>query len=89
MRVRDWVIFSIVRVLVFAVPLGILMAIGFEWWIAALIAAAVGFCVSYIFLRPLRDRVAAQLAASRSAAAEATTRTAATTRTDEDAEDAR
>lgn len=83
MRVRAWVIYSVVRVLVFAAPLGILMAIGFEWWIAALIAAAVGFCLSYIFLRPLRDQVALQLAESRSAAAEATTRT------DEDAEDAR
>jgi ABC-type bacteriocin/lantibiotic exporter with double-glycine peptidase domain len=82
-RVRAWVIYSVVRVLVFAAPLGILMAIGFEWWIAALIAAAVGFCLSYIFLRPLRDQVALQLAESRSAAA------AATTRTDEDAEDAR
>ena len=83
MRVRAWVIYSVVRVLVFVVPLGILMAIGFEWWIAALIAAAVGFCVSYIFLRPLRDQVATQLAESRGTAAEAKTRT------DEDAEDAR
>jgi predicted MFS family arabinose efflux permease len=81
--VRAWVIYSVVRVLVFAVPLGILMAIGFDWWIAALIAAAIGFCVSYIFLRPLRDQVATQLAESRSAATEASSRT------DEDAEDAR
>ncbi len=83
MRVRAWVIYSLVRVLVFAVPLGILLAIGFEWWIATLLAAAVGFCVSYIFLRPLREQVATQLAASRGAAAEARLRT------DEDAEDAR
>ena len=83
MRVRAWVIYSIVRVLVFAVPLAILLAIGLEWWIAALVAAAIGLCVSYIFLRPLRDQVATQLAASRSASTEARHRT------DEDAEDAR
>lgn len=81
MRVRAWIVYSLVRVLVFAVPLGILLAIGLEWWIAALVAAAIGLCVSYIFLRPLRDQVATQLADARSAAAEAKLRT------DEDAED--
>ncbi|HWH97803.1 MAG TPA: DUF4229 domain-containing protein [Pseudolysinimonas sp.] len=59
---RAWLVFSALRVLVFAVPFAILLAIGLEWWIAALIAAVVGFCASYIFLRPLRDRVALQLA---------------------------
>lgn len=73
-------LFSVVRVLVFAVPFAVLYAIGLEWWIAALIAAVVGFCVSYIFLRPLRDRVARQLADARSAAAQPTR--------DEEAEDA-
>jgi uncharacterized membrane protein len=66
--VRAVLLFSAVRVLVFAIPFAILFALGLEWWIAALIAAVVGFCVSYIFLRPLRDRVALQLAEARSAA---------------------
>ena len=65
---RAWLLFSAVRVLVFAVPFAILFALGLDWWIAALIAAVVGFCVSYIFLRGLRDRVALQLAEARSAA---------------------
>lgn len=65
MRVRAWVLYSIARVLVFAVPFGILYAIGLDWWIAALIAAAVGFCVSYIFLRGLREGVTTQLAGRR------------------------
>lgn len=65
---RAWLLFSAVRVLVFAIPFAILFALGVDWWIAALIAAVVGFCVSYIFLRGLRDRVALQLAESRSAA---------------------
>ena len=62
---RAVVIYSILRVLAFAVPFGVLYAMGFEWWIAALVAAAIGFCLSYIALRPLREQVAVQLAASR------------------------
>ncbi len=65
---RAWLLFSVARVLAFAVPFAVLFAIGLEWWIAALIAAVVGFCVSYIFLRPLRNRVALQLAEARNAA---------------------
>lgn len=76
---RAWLLFSAVRVLVFAVPFAILFALGIDWWIAALIAAVVGFCVSYIFLRGLRDRVALQLAEARSAAPKPTA--------DEEAED--
>jgi len=66
--VHAWLLFSALRVLVFAIPFGILFALGLEWWLAALIAAVIGFCVSYIFLRGLRDRVAVQLAEARSAA---------------------
>lgn len=80
---RAWLLFSVVRVLAFAVPFAVLFAIGIDWWIAALVAAAIGFCVSYIFLRPLRDRVALQLANARAGAS-----TAATAGTDEDVEDA-
>lgn len=72
-------LFTVLRVLAFAVPFGILFAIGLQWWVAALVAAVIGFCVSYIFLRPLRDRVAQRIVAARSAPA---------TSADEDAEDA-
>jgi hypothetical protein len=78
---RAWVVFSIVRVLVFAVPLGVLLALRVEWWAAAAIAAAIGFCLSYIFLRPLRDQVATQLAEYRARG------TAPTPASDEAAED--
>lgn len=80
---RAWLLFSVVRVLVFAVPFGVLFAIGLDWWVAALLAAAIGFCVSYIFLRPLRDRVALQLAHARAAAGPAPA-----AGSDEDVEDA-
>lgn len=76
---RAVLLFTALRVLVFAVPFAILYALGLEWWLAALIAAVVGFCVSYIFLRPLRDRVALKLAEARTAGPKPTA--------DEEAED--
>ncbi len=63
---RDWLIYTVLRVLAFAVPFGILYALGLEWWVAALIAAVVGFCLSYVLLRSQRDRIALRIAAARS-----------------------
>lgn len=77
---RDWLLYTALRVLAFAIPFGILYAIGLEWWISALIAAVVGFCVSYIFLRRQRDAVALQIVAAREGGTKP--------RADEDAEDA-
>ena len=76
---RDWLLYTALRVLAFAIPFGILYAIGLEWWIAALIAAVLGFCVSYIFLARQRERVALQIVAARAGSAKP--------RADEDAED--
>jgi hypothetical protein len=78
--VRDWLLYSALRVLAFAIPFGILFALGLEWWVAALIAAVIGFCVSYVLLRPQRDRVALRIAEARAAAG--------APKADEDAEDA-
>lgn len=78
---RAWILYSVVRLLLFAVPFGILFAIGAEWWLAALIATALAFCVSYIFLKPLREGVTTQLAARASGKAAPPT-------SDEEAEDA-
>jgi branched-subunit amino acid ABC-type transport system permease component len=68
-RVRAWLLFTALRLLAFVGPFALLFALGVEWWIAAVGAAVIGFCVSYIFLRPLRDRVALQLAAARAGTA--------------------
>lgn len=76
---RAVLLFTVLRVLAFAVPFGILYALGLEWWIAALVAAAVGFCVSYVFLRRQREQVAVQLAEARANGPKP--------RADEDAED--
>lgn len=76
---RDWLLYTALRVLAFAVPFGILYAIGLEWWIAALIAAVVGFCLSYVLLRTQRDRVALRIAEARAGSGRP--------KADEDAED--
>lgn len=62
---RPWIAYSLLRVGLFTVFFAVLFALGLEWWLAAIIAAALGFCVAYIFFRKLRERVAVDLAASR------------------------
>lgn len=62
---RPWISYTLLRIGLFALIFVILMLVGLEPWIAALVAAAVGFCVSYIFFRPLRQEVADELAEAR------------------------
>ena len=56
-----WVSYSVVRVLLFAVPLAVMLALRIEWWIAAIAAALIGASVSFIFLRKPREKVALDL----------------------------
>ena len=65
---RAWLLFTAARLLAFIVPFVLLYALHVDWWIAALGAAVIGFCVSYIFLAPLRERAAIQLAEARAKA---------------------
>lgn len=51
-------LYSLVRVGIFAIVLAVLLLVGIEWWLAAIIAAVVGLCVAYIFFGKLRDAVA-------------------------------
>jgi hypothetical protein len=62
---RPWIAYTLLRVGLFAALFAVLLALGLEWWLAALVAAGLGFCVSYIFFRRLRERVAADLADAR------------------------
>ena len=62
---RPWIAYTLVRVGLFALFFTVLYLIGLDWWLAALLAAALGFLVAYIFFRGLRTRVAGQLAAAR------------------------
>jgi len=68
--VPAWLSYSLLRVLMFAVPLGVLLALRIEWWLAALVAAVIGLCLSYIFLRTPRENVARDLYAARHPASE-------------------
>ena len=55
------VYYSVLRVVMFAVPLVILLALGVEWWLAAVLAAVIGLSLSVIFLRNSRNGVARDL----------------------------
>jgi hypothetical protein len=66
--VRAWVIYSIVRVGLFLALFALLYLLKVEWWVAAIAAAIIALCISYIFLGRLRGRVAEEVAARRAAA---------------------
>jgi divalent metal cation (Fe/Co/Zn/Cd) transporter len=55
---RQWAIYSLIRLGIFAVALAILLIIGVNPWVSAIGAAVIAFCISYIFLRRARDAVA-------------------------------
>ena len=88
--VRAWILYSALRVGVFLVLFvglyALTTSIGFDpaWLISALAAAVLAFCISYIFFRPLRERVALDVVAARAGTAKAP---AAKAGSDEDVED--
>lgn len=61
---RYWLVYTVFRVLMFAIPFGLVVAVNPDLWpLAAVIGAVVSFCGSYIFLRKQREAMAADLAA--------------------------
>ena len=78
---RAWVIYSVVRVGLFAGVFLLLWLLGIEWWLAAISAAVIALCISYIFFGKLRARVAEEIEARRKAAG------VPAANSDEDAED--
>ena len=72
MRVRAWVLYSLIRLGLFAVVFAVLYLVQVPWWLAAILAAVIGFCVAYIFFRPLRERMALELAEARARSGERT-----------------
>jgi hypothetical protein len=65
-RVRPWIKYTLIRIVLFAGVLAILMLFTpAPPWLATVIAAVVGLCVSYIFFRPQRDELALTIAARR------------------------
>ena len=61
---RYWLVYTVLRVLMFAIPFGLVVAVNADLWpLAAVVGAVVSFCGSYIFLRKQREAMAADLAA--------------------------
>ena len=56
---RPWLTYSLLRIGLFAAVFAVLALSGVNTILAAVIAAVFGLCVTYIFFRPQRDRVAA------------------------------
>lgn len=81
-RVPPVLVYTVLRLLAFFVPLGILLVLRIEPWIAAVLSALIGLAVSFIVLRAPREKVAEGIYDRRHG-----THTPDTT--DEDAEDAR
>lgn len=67
MNKRSWITFTVVRLLAFFVPLIALLAIQVNPWVAAVLAAVIGLCVSFIFLRRPRESVAREIYEARHA----------------------
>lgn len=63
-----WIPYTLLRLALFGAVFGILFLLGVHYLIAAAAAAIIGLTVSYIFFPVLRNRVAAEFAASREAA---------------------
>ena len=68
MRTRSAVLYSVLRLLAFLVPFGVLMLFPvFQdlYWLAAIFAALIGLALSLLFLRRPLDDVTSTLAARR------------------------
>jgi len=76
------VLYSLIRLGIFALALAVLLVVGVNLWVAAFGAAVVGFCISYIFLTRQRDAVAKTMVAAKSSS----TRSAPERDLDNDAE---
>jgi hypothetical protein len=63
--VPTWIVYTVLRVLLFAVPLALLLAAQVNPWVSAAVAAACGLSASLIFLRRPRETIANDLYAAR------------------------
>ena len=64
-RIPSWLTYTVLRLVLFAVPLVILLLMGIVWWAAVIAAALIGLCLSYILLAKQRHAVASDLYAAR------------------------
>lgn len=61
---RAWLLYSLVRIGIFAAVFALLYVLlgPTLWWVAAIFAAVIALCISYIALGGLRGRVTGELA---------------------------
>jgi L-lactate permease len=83
---QTWLVYTLLRLGVFAVTLVVLIALQITPWVATLIGAVISLCVSIIFLRKPREAASMTLYEARNNRHQAS-RPAAPTSEDEDVED--
>lgn len=62
---KAWLVYTLVRLGIFAAVLAVLLVIGLRWYWAAIGAALIGLLVSYIALPRLRGEVTSNIASRR------------------------
>jgi membrane protein implicated in regulation of membrane protease activity len=62
-----WFWFSLMRLAAFALPLAIMLLLGMIPWLAAVLSAIIGLCVSYIFFAKTRNALSESLYEKRAA----------------------
>lgn len=60
-----WIWYTVLRIVLFAVPLAVLLLAGVNPWVSAAVAAVFGLSASLIFLRRQRESIATDLYAAR------------------------
>ena len=68
-RLPGWLAYTVLRILFFVVPLVLTYGFSANVYVAAIVAAVVGFCLSLIFLNRQRIELAGELAGRRRRAA--------------------
>lgn len=62
---RAWILYTLIRVLAFAIPFGIIMITlpdwEWNWLLGAVVGTIIGLCVSYIFLRGPSEQIGEDL----------------------------
>ncbi|GAA2245537.1 hypothetical protein GCM10009851_33590 [Herbiconiux moechotypicola] len=84
---RTWLVYTLIRLGIFAVVLTVLLLVGITPWIAAVLAAVIALCISIIALRRPRDEASRSLHDARASRGRASRDTEAPRSDDELAED--
>jgi len=58
-----WISYSLIRLGIFTAIFVILMSLGLEWWVSALLATVIAFALSYIFFYRQRAELASDIQA--------------------------